>query len=157
MKGANGLQAKQMMTTNLVTVTENATLQEIIQLMLDKNISGIPVVDEKGELKGVVSESDVLRLKRKLHMPDYMQLLETMLNNSHPEYFNAEVAKSLKMAVSDFMTRKLITISADTSLAEITRLMVEHGINRIPVVHDGKLVGIVTRRDAIRAMATAIE
>lgn len=147
------MKVREMMTINLVTVTEKATLREVIQLMLEKNISGIPVVDVDGKLKGIVSESDVIRLKRKLHMPDYMQLLETMLNNAHPEDFNADVIRALEMPVTDFMTKKVVTVTEDASMAEITRLMVEHGVNRIPVVRDNKLTGIVTRRDAIRAMA----
>ena len=147
------MKARQMMTTNLITVTETATLREVINLMLAKNISGIPVIDRNGKMKGIVSESDVIRLKRKLHMPDYMQLLDTMLNNMHPENFQADVTRALEMPITDFMTKEVVTISEDTSIAEITRLMVEHGINRIPVVHGNKLTGIVTRKDTIRAMS----
>lgn len=141
------------MTSDLITVTKKATLREVIQLMFNKNISGIPVVDEAGRLEGIVSESDVIRLKRKLHMPDYIQLLEKMLNDAHPEDFRADIDKALDMSVAEFMTSRVIAVTEDTSLAEITRLMVEHGINRIPVVKNNKLTGIVTRRDAIRAMA----
>lgn len=127
-------------------------MREVIQLMLDHNISGIPVISEKGELKGIVSESDVIRLRRKLHMPDYMQLLETFLNNAHPEEFSAEVARSLDLPVTGFMTKKVITADEDASVAEVTRLMVEHSINRIPILRGKKTAGIITRRDAIRAM-----
>lgn len=141
------------MTSDLVTVTKNATLREVIKIMFEKNISGIPVVDKAGRLEGIVSESDVIRLKRKLHMPDYIQLLEKMLNNAHPEEFQADIDRALDMPVAEFMTNRVVTVTEETSLAEITRLMVEHGINRIPVVHNNKLTGIVTRRDAIRAMA----
>ncbi|MDO9535368.1 MAG: CBS domain-containing protein [Bacillota bacterium] len=146
------MKVREMMTTNLITVTEEKTLREVIQLMLEKNISGIPVVDGNGKLEGIVSEWDVIRLKRKLHLPDYIQLLEAMLNNAHPEEFDTDIARSLELLVKDFMTKKVITVTENTSMAEVTRLMVEHKINRIPVVRGDKLIGIVTRRDAIQAM-----
>ncbi len=147
------MKAKQIMTIDLVAVTEKSTLREVIQLMLENNISGIPVVDNDGKLKGIVSESDVIRLKRKLHMPDYIQLLESLINNAYPEDFNAAVTRALKMPVAEFMTKQVITVNENTSLFEITHLMLEHGINRILVVRDSRLAGIVTRRDIIRAMA----
>ncbi len=145
-----------MMTTELVTVTEKATLREVIKLMLEKSISGIPVINGNGQLKGIVSESDVIRLRRRIHMPDYMQLLETLLNNANPEDFDTDIKQALEMPVTGFMTKKVITATENTSLAEITRLMVELGINRIPVVRGNKLIGIVTRRDAIQAMSRLI-
>ena len=89
-----------------MTVFEDTTLREVVGLMLEKNISGLPVIDKEGKLIGIVSESDVIRLKRKLHMPDYMQLLETMLNNARPDEFNTEILRSLKMSVKDFMTKE---------------------------------------------------
>ncbi|EEG76403.1 CBS domain-containing protein [Dethiobacter alkaliphilus] len=147
------MKAKEIMTTDLVTIAEDKTLREVIKLMVEQNISGIPVIDETGNLMGIVSESDVIRLKRKTHMPDYIQLLEAMLNEAQPEQFSADVIRSLNMPVKDFMTKKVVTVKEDTTLAEITRLMVEHNINRIPVVRKQKLLGIVTRRDAILAMA----
>jgi CBS domain-containing protein len=147
------LKAKDLMTTNLITVREETTLKAVIQIMFEKNISGIPVVDGDGKLKGIVSEADVIRLKRKLHMPDYIQLLEAILDNAHPEEFDSNIARSLEMPVKEFMTKKVITATESTSMAEITHIMVEHSINRVPVVRGNKLIGIVTRRDAIRAMA----
>ena len=142
-----------MMTIELVTVSEDTSLQEVVRLMLEKNISGVPIVDSDERLKGIVSGSDVICLKRKLHMPDYMQLLGALLNNAHPEEFNAEIARALKMPVKEFMTKRVITASENTSMADIITLMTEHRINRIPIVRENKLVGIVTRRDTIRAMA----
>jgi CBS domain-containing protein len=147
------MKAKQIMTTNLATVTETATLRDVISLMLERNISGIPVLNEDGLLIGIVSESDVIRLRRKLHMPDYIQLLETLLNNANPDEFDTTVSHSLDLPVTTFMTRKLITANEEAGMAEITRLMVEHSINRIPILRGKTIVGIVTRRDAIRAMA----
>ena len=147
------MKVKEVMTTDLVTVFEDTTLREVVGLMLEKNISGLPVVEKGGELKGIVSESDIIRLKRKLHMPDYMQLLEAMLNNARPDEFNTEILRALKMPAKDFMTKRIVTASEDTSLAEITRLMSEHDINRIPIVRGSRLIGMMTRRDAIKAMA----
>ncbi len=147
------MKVKEIMTTDLVTVFEDTTLHEVVGLMLEKNISGLPVVDKERKLKGIVSESDIIRLKRKLHMPDYMQLLETMLNNARPDEFNTEILRALKMPAKDFMTKRIVTASENTSLAEVTRLMSEHDINRIPILRGSKLIGIITRRDAIRAIA----
>ncbi len=147
------MRAKEIMTIGLVTVSEDTSLQEVVRLMLEKNISGVPIVDSDGKLKGIVSGSDVICLKRKLHMPDYMQLLEALLNNARPEEFNAEIARALKMPVNKFMTKRVITASENTSMADIITLMTEHRINRVPIMRGNKLIGIVTCRDAIRAIA----
>lgn len=147
------MKAKDMMTSNLITVSEKAKLREVIQLMFENNISGIPIIDEERKLKGIVSESDVIRLKRKIHMPDYMKLLESLLNNANPDDFAADVTRALEMPVKDFMAKKVITATEDTCMAEVTRLMLEHGINRIPIIRNNKPTGIITRRDVIRIMA----
>lgn len=143
----------EIMTRDVLSVNTKTTLREAVRLMNDRNISGLPVVDNDGKLRGIVSESDVIRLKRKLHMPDYIQLLENMLNNAHPEEFAAEIKRALDMPVSEFMTKNVVTVTESASLAEVTRLLVERGINRLPVVREGKVVGIVTRRDVIRTLA----
>ena len=148
------MKAIDIMTRELIQVTEDTPLKEVVRLMMDHSISGIPVVDEKNRLLGIISESDIIRKKRKIHMPDYIQLLEALLNEADPDVFEHDLATTLQQPVKTFMTRQVITIRKSTSLGEITRLMVEHGIKRLPVVDQGLLVGIVTRRDVIRAFST---
>ena len=151
------MKARDIMTTNLIVVQEDSSLKEVVRLMTTHGISGIPVVDRNNHLMGIVSESDIIRMKRKIHMPDYIQLLETLINEADPDEFDHDFIALLKKPVSDFMTRKVITVSEKTNLGEITRLMVEHNIKRLPVTVGDKLIGIVTRKDVIRAMATLRE
>ena len=147
------MKAADIMTEDLIQVTEDTPLKEVVRLMTAHSISGIPVVDAHNHLRGIISESDIIRRKRKIHMPDYIQLLEAMLNEADPDEFEHDIGAMLKQPVREFMTRQIITVGRNTSLGEITRLMVEHNIKRLPVVEDGLLVGIVTRRDVIRAFA----
>ncbi len=146
------MKVRDVMTRDVITVSENTTLLEAAKIMATRNISGLPVLTEEGVLAGIVSESDVIRLKRRLHMPDYIQLLENLINDAHPEDFASEVARVLSLPVREFMTKRPVTVKEETSVAEAARLMSEHGFNRLPVLHNRKLTGIVTRRDLLWAM-----
>ena len=137
----------------MVRVHKDTSLKEVVKLMNEHTISGIPVVNDQEQLIGIISESDIIRKKRRIHMPDYIQLLEAMMNEADPDAYEHDLAELLRLPVAEFMTKKVITISKTTSLGEMTRLMVEHNIKRLPVVENGLLVGIVTRRDVIRAFA----
>jgi len=116
--------AQEVMRTNLITIPENATVEEAIRSLLANDISGAPVVDDEGDLVGIVSE---------------LQLLEAV--------YTPEIKKH---QVRQFMTKDVLTVTEGTILSDVTNLLVLHRIRRVPVVRDGRLVGIITRRDLLR-------
>ncbi|HVW39208.1 MAG TPA: CBS domain-containing protein [Pirellulales bacterium] len=122
-------QASDVMTTNVTTIAPDATVDEAIGVLLDNQISGLPVVDARGMLVGMISE---------------FQLLETVFD---PQIRNE--------SVRGFMTRDVIAVDDGALLADVASLFIMHRIRRVPVLRDGQLVGLITRRDLLRYVAKA--
>ncbi len=138
------------MTRRVVTVTPDAPVLVAAKLMLEHKISGLPVVDAEQHVVGIVSEHDLLRQpdggKRK---PHWLQLM------AEQKGLAGETASFRDRKVNYVMTPNPVTITANSSLEEACRLIADHGIKRLPVVEDGKLVGIIARADLVRALAQA--
>jgi CBS domain-containing protein len=144
------MQAADLMTTNVVTVDEDATAQEAAALMLRHHISALPVVDRSGKLVGIVSEGDLMRraeLGTERERSWWLELL-TADRNLAADYVKAHGRK-----VGEVMTRKLITASPSTPINEIALLLEKHAIKRVPILDHGKLVGIVARANLLQALA----
>ena len=119
--------AQDAMTKEVITVAPDATVEETISLLLDHQISGMPVVDDDGYLVGIVSEYQLLEVTYDPEMRD--------------------------RRVKDFMTKSPITVGPSTWLPEVATLFVIHRIRRLPVVEDGRMLGIIARRDVLRYLA----
>lgn len=143
--------AGDIMTKRVKTVYEETTLREAAELMVKNKISGLPVINKAGTLIGLISEADIMDDDKRSASIPRMALYglylipEELLKESYNEGF------SLK--VKDVMTRKVITGGPDTSVEEIAEIMVKKKINRVPIVRDGKLVGIVSRHDILGALS----
>jgi CBS domain-containing protein len=144
------MRAQDVMTKNVATVSPSATVPEVAHLLLERNISAAPVVDEKGKLVGIVSEGDFLR-RHEIVGRDrrswWLQLLRTETERAQ------EYTKTHSQRVEDVMTRNVVTVREDTQIAEIARILEGKRIKRVPVLRDGKIVGIVSRADLLRALA----
>ncbi|MBT5665155.1 MAG: CBS domain-containing protein [Rhodospirillaceae bacterium] len=147
------MKAKDVMTTAVVTVGPDMRVEEIAQLFLDKQISGAPVVDAYQNLIGVVSEGDLMR---RLEDDDdgasprrswWLQFVASSEERA------ADYVKVHGGHAKDVMSRNVHKVGEDATLGEIARLLEEHRIKRVPVVTDGKLVGIVSRANLLRGLA----
>lgn len=114
--------ARDIMTREVVTVTPDTPVEELAKVLTDRRISGVPVVDEAGNVVGIATEADIL-------------------------------AKGRVGKVADIMTREVISVCEDTPIDEIARVLADKGIKRVPVLREGKLVGIVSRADIVRGVA----
>ncbi len=146
--------AKDIMTVDVVTVSPDDTVEDVVKLLLEKRISGVPVVNEEKKVVGIVSEGDLIIRSRKLHVPSYIQILGGIIYLDDPEEFREELRKAIAVRVEDIMTREPLTVNEDTSVEEMATVMTDAGINRLPVIKDDKLAGIVSRADIIRSLAT---
>lgn len=144
-----------VMTRDLFTVTPETPLQEAIQLLAKNRISGLPVVTKTGELKGVLSESDLMWQVTGAPLPAYIMLLDSVIYLENPARYNEEVHKALGQTVSEVMSHdKVITTKPDASLREAAQLMHHKKVTRLPVLDSsGALVGILTQGDIVRALA----
>lgn len=133
-------------------VTPGAPLKEVALLMAERRISGVPVVDASGELLGVVSEADLL-LKHRPNRPRAgRDLVGWVFGDAPPP---AELKKRGATTAAQAMTAPAVTTEPEASLREVATLMLDRRINRLPVVKDGRLVGIVSRADLVRAYLRA--
>ena len=143
------MNAADMMTSPVVTIGPEATVRDAAWIMLTHRISAVPVLDGQGRMVGILSEGDLLRraetgTQRRRSWWDMLGL--------GSEQLAAEFVKSHGRKVADVMSRNVITAHADAPAPEIARLMETHGIKRVPIVADGKLVGIVSRADFLTAL-----
>ncbi|HLJ58520.1 MAG TPA: CBS domain-containing protein [bacterium] len=150
------LTAVDVMTSPVEVVGPTADVREVANLMLTRRISGIPVVSEHGEILGIVTEGDLLHKETADATP------RTAFGEATAER-PARIEKSHGVTVGDLMTTPVITVGDDASVREIAELMLRKRIKRIPVVRNGRLVGIVSRADVLRglvrpdeAVATAV-
>jgi CBS domain-containing protein len=137
-----------VMTTEVATARPDAPLKELAAQLAERGISGMPVVDDEGVVVGVVSEADVLA--KALPGPEDEGALARLLRRD-----DADVRRLDARLVRDVMTTPAITIEEYWPVAEAAERMLESKINRLPVVRDGRLVGLVSRADLVRAFARA--
>ena len=141
------MKVRELMTTDVVTVTPETTLKEAAGLLVRHRISGVPVVDAGGDVLGVLSEADIL-------VKEGGASGERRHDGMLGWLFETDRALEDKLAaktVGEAMTSPAITVRSNTPVHKAASRMVEDGINRLPVLHNGRLVGIVTRADLVRA------
>ena len=145
------MQAKDVMTRNIVSVQPDATVLQAARLMLQHHISGLPVIDQAGKLVGVLSEGDFLRRQETRTERRRSRWLEFLMG---PGRTAAEYTHSHGSKVSEVMTGEVHTVGEDTSLEDIVELMEHKRIKRVPVLHGSEVVGIVTRSNLMHAMVS---
>ncbi|MDX2142320.1 MAG: CBS domain-containing protein [Rhodospirillaceae bacterium] len=143
--------AGSVMNRNVVTITPETSIRAAARVMATNRISGLPVVDDEGRLLGIVSEIDLLRSRtataeRESWWLDMLAEGEKMA----PEYI--EYVRSGNEMVRTVMRPDVTSITEDTPLSEVAQMIVEKGIKRLPVVTNGRIVGIVSRADLVRAL-----
>ncbi len=142
-----------VMTRAVVTVAPDTSVREIARLLWDHGISGVPVVDAAGALVGIVSEQDLLVRNANLHVPTYLRVLDVMIPMGDPRGFEDELRRALGATAADVMTHHVVTVAPDTDLADAATTMLERDVSRLPVVEDGRVVGILSRADFVRLLA----
>ncbi|WP_245450753.1 CBS domain-containing protein [Borborobacter arsenicus] len=137
------------MTTATLTVTPQTLVADAARLMLEHRVSGLPVIDKDGALVGIVTERDLLCRPEIGTAPRHANWINLWLtaDESAEEY-----AQSRGRKVGDVMTRQVFSVAPDTSLHDITALMVREGVKRLPVTQDGKVMGMVSRADFLRPL-----
>jgi CBS domain-containing protein len=149
--------AADLMTTPAITVDPNASIGQVAELLVDQKISALPVCKPDGSLAGIISELDVMRPFREAMRRKRDRWLGLIAEGEalSPDFL--EYLKTDTKLASDLMARHVVTASPAATLPELAELMVEHGVKRIPIVEGGRLVGIVSRSDLLRAISKSPE
>ena len=145
----------EIMDTNPVTVAPDTSVEDVVALLREHQLPGMPVVDADGQLVGIVTEADLVLPDDEgdLHIPHYVNLFGGTVFLESLHRFEDRLRKAFAATAEDMMTRDPDTVAPDTSVREAARLIHETGHNRLPVVEDGRLVGGVTRLDVLGALA----
>lgn len=141
------------MSTPVLSVEPGASILDAAKLMLDRHVSGLPVIDAEGKLRGIVSEADFLRRgeigTQKKQSNSWLTILVS------PARLADEYIREHGRRVDEIMRADVVTTTPDAPLADAVRLMLDHAVKRLPVLEAGKVVGILTRSDLMRALANA--
>jgi CBS domain-containing protein len=140
------MRVKDLMKSNVVTVKPDNSVKHAAQIMLARGISGLPVVDDRDALVGIITEGDLLRRR---------EIGAEVRHNGSVAERSAAFVKNHSWKVADVMTQGVISVEEETSVGRVAALMDDHHVKRIPVTREGRLVGIVSRIDLLRLIAMA--
>lgn len=144
------MQAKDIMTTSVITVPQDGKIEDAVRLMLDHHVSALPVVDTDGDLKGLVSEGDLMRRVRDTDGPRRSWWLELLSGSGNSAQ---EFVKLNSHHIADVMTRDVVSVEEDAPVAEIARRLEKHRIKLVPVLREERVVGIVSRANLLHALS----
>jgi CBS-domain-containing membrane protein len=145
------MKASDVMVSSVITVGPDQTVQEVADILLRNRISAVPVVNEAGDMVGIVSEGDLLNRPEAQTRHRKSWWLDALSSN---EVLAVEYVKTHSRKVADVMTRNVITAAPDMTVAEVAALLEKNSIKRVPIVANGKIVGIVSRANLLQGLAS---
>ena len=146
------LKAKDIMTGEVITISPETEIAQAAKLLLKNRINGVPVIDDAGELVGILCQSDLIIQQKNIPLPSLFTLLDGFIPLTSSKKLDKEVKKIAATKVADAMTANPVTVNPDTGIEEVAALMVEKSYHTLPVVDAGKLVGIVGKEDVLRTL-----
>lgn len=150
------MKVRDIMTAEVVVAHPDTSVNLVARLMAGRDISGIPVVED-GRLVGIVTELDLIVRNTRLEPPAFFALLDARIPLETPTHYRDRMRHMLGTLARDVMTEKVVTIGPDEDLETLAEIMVKRRVNPLPVVEDGRLVGIVSRSDIIGMMARDLD
>ncbi|EHL06043.1 CBS domain protein [Desulfitobacterium hafniense DP7] len=151
-KGVLAMKVQDIMQTNVITISPNTEIREIAKLLCDHHISGVPVIDLFGNLIGIVSEGDLLHKETHPRVPEAVGFLGALIYYRGVKQYESDLKKLVALKASEIMTHEVITLDKDASIEEAASLMINHNVKRLPIMENGKMVGIITRKDVIKVL-----
>jgi CBS domain-containing protein len=146
------MRAMDVMTTDVITVEPDTTVQDLAKLLAERGISGVPVVDASGQVLGIVSEGDLLHRTEIGTAHRHRERRRSWWLDHFASELAREYVKSHGRTVKDIMTRNVVSVTEDTDLGEVAALLEARRIKRVPVMRDNKIVGIISRANLVRAL-----
>lgn len=151
-KRAKPTTVREIMTQEAVTVAPDASVARIAQLMDGRGISGLPVVDASLKLLGIVTDADLVSRNTRIETPPITAIAEDGSVAELSQDFRVRLRHKVGTQAKDVMTARVLTVGPDEDVEALASIMVKNGINMIPVVEKGRLVGVASRADVIRWM-----
>jgi CBS domain-containing protein len=146
------LTAREIMTTEVVTVTAETSLKDLARKFVETRHSNMPVVDADGKLQGVISETDLVEQQKPLHIPTVMALFDGVFYLDSEKSFKEQVSRITATTVGELCNKKPVTCSPSATIREIAALMSKFKVHLLPVIENNRMIGVVARLDLIRTM-----
>lgn len=143
---------KDIMTKDIITLMPDLEIAQAAKVLLDNRINGAPVVDESGELIGILCQSDLISQQKKLPIPSLFTLLDGFIPLRSMKNVEKEIQKIAATSVAEAMTPNPVTVDTETAIEEVATIMVEKNYHTLPVIKEGKLVGIVGKQDVLNTL-----
>jgi CBS domain-containing protein len=143
---------KDIMTTNVISVSPETEIVHAAQIMVEKRINGLPVLDGKGKVVGILCQSDLVAQQKSVPIPSLFSLMDGFMPLTSLKKIEKEVEKIAALTVAQAMTSKPVTVTPETGIEEVASLMVDRNFHTLPVVQDGRLVGVVGKEDVLKTL-----
>ena len=140
------------MTREIITVSPETEIVSAAKILLEKRINGLPVIDSSGRLAGVLCQSDLVAQQKNIPIPSVFTLLESYVPLTLIKRIDKEVEKIAALKVEQAMTSNPVTVSPETDIADVAKLMVDKKYHTLPVVEGDKVVGIVGKEDVLKTL-----
>jgi CBS domain-containing protein len=147
------VKVKDIMTTDVVTVSAGDPVELCAKLMQENNISGLPVLNEAGRVTGIITEGDLIRRASRIKAPGYLEILGGLIYLGSPKKFVEELQRAMSLEAGQLMSKNVISVGPEDSVEKAATLMVDKNISRLPVIDDkNNLIGILSRRDIMKCL-----
>jgi len=146
------LKVKNIMTTELITVSPETEILQAAKVLLGNHINGVPVVDEYGKLVGILCQSDLIAQQKRLPIPSFFTFMDGLFTTSSSKQIEKQIRKIAAITVGQAMTTDPVFVKPDMGIEVVASLMVDKGFHTIPVLDAGTLVGIVGKEDILSTL-----
>jgi CBS domain-containing protein len=146
---------RDVMQQDPITVAPALTLAALVDLFVKERLAAVPVVDENGKVLGMVTEGDLIlqEVEGDFELPHFVPFLDGAIFLQSSDRWDRQMRKAFAATAADIMTRDVRTVTPDSSIHEAAKKMANHDVSRLPVVDDGRLLGLISRSDIVRALA----
>ena len=146
------LKVKDIMTREIISVSPETEITKAAKILLDNRINGVPVIDAFGRLVGVLTQSDLVAQQKGIPVPSVFTLLESFIPLTSIKRIDKEMEKIAALTVKEAMTPEPVTVSPDTDIEDVAKLMVDKKYHTLPVIEGDKVVGIVGKEDVLKTL-----
>jgi CBS domain-containing protein len=146
------LKAKDIMAREIISISPHVKTLEAARILLDNRINGLPVVNAEGQVVGIICQSDLVAQQKKLSLPSFFNLLDGLIPLASTKNWEHEMQKIGANTVAQAMTADPVTVTPETGMDEIASLMVDKKYHTLPVIDQGKLVGVIGKEDILRTL-----
>lgn len=146
------LKVKDIMTRDLITVSPEMEIAHAAKILLEKRINGVPVVGGNGKMVGILCQSDLITQQKRFPIPSLFTLLDGFIPLTSMKHIEREAQKISATTVAHAMTPDPVTVMPEMSIEEVATIMVDRNFHTLPVVDEGKLVGIVGEEDILKTL-----